>query len=247
MLAFNTVYYGIAAAVVVVVLERVSRGGDASVRKHRRELVAFSGWLVPATLLYTLLQRVDVLVLARLSDRSEVGLYGGAVTLAAVVSVFTSNLSTVFLPKAGRVVRGDDRLRSYTIEAALLIGAIAAVVLTAIATAPLLVRVVLGERYAEAAGPLRVLLLTYAFVSLQPAMSALLFAAGRTFPVFVQRAVELTVAVVAALVLVPRTGAEGAAAAMALAYVAGSVVLAVALLRHLRPGRRSAEEDARGD
>ena len=99
MLIFNTFPYAIAAMVTALWLMHQSVGvrrGNGKVA----ELLRFSGWLIPAGPLYILLQRVDLLILSAHATYRVLGLYGAAVTLSSVASLFTSQLQVVFLPKA---------------------------------------------------------------------------------------------------------------------------------------------------
>ncbi|MDQ3877271.1 MAG: oligosaccharide flippase family protein [Actinomycetota bacterium] len=233
MLLFNTVIYAIAAAFAAVWLFRTSRVRN-SVRRHARALIHFSGWLVPASVLYILLQRIDVLLLAHYATSRVVGLYGGAVMISSVVSLLTSNLQVVFLPKAAEAARPGGNLRSYTAQAALASGGILVLVIVGIAIAPILLRAALGVDYEQATGPLRLILVSYAFIALAPPCTALLYAAGKTFLLFIERLIETVVALTASLILIPRFSATGAAAAVVIGYSVGSafvVFRAVTLVR----------------
>lgn len=232
MLTFNTFPYAVAAIAAVLWLVAQSAGRPG--RDGRvTELLRFSGWLIPSAPLYILLQRVDLLVLSALAAYRVLGLYGAAVTLSSVASLFTSQLQVVFLPKAAECISSPEGRRDFFIQAMATSASIVLVALAGIAFSPWLLRVAFGPQYAAAAQPLRLLLLGYAISATVIPLWSLLYAVGKTRVIFGERVLELLAATGFCLFLVPRYAASGAAAGMALASVFGAVYLVANVKRAL--------------
>jgi O-antigen/teichoic acid export membrane protein len=238
MLVFNTWPYALVAAAVFVYLWSQSRGGPPAGAFVRR-LLRFNAWLVPANVMYIVLQRIDVLILAHLSTYAAVGRYSAAVTVSSVVSLFTSNLQTVFLPRATRALGSRQALRRFAVEAAASTAGIALLVAAAVALAPELIDRTVGPEYAGAAGPLRILLAGYAIIAASVPLQSVAYASGRTKLIFWQRALELVTATTLAFLLIPRAGLEGAAFAMAASAGAGLAFLGLSLALRRDAGGRA--------
>jgi O-antigen/teichoic acid export membrane protein len=205
------------------------------IRTHAATLLKFSGWLIPASVAYIFLQRVDVLLLTRYSDHYQLGLYSSAIRIIGVVSIFTGNLMVIFLPKAAAAVRSRRALNNYLVQSLIAISGILLVILLAIVFAPQMLTLTMGENYLPAAGALRLLLVSYIFIAILSPTSALLYGLDQTVLIFIERCVEIIVAVVAALLLVPAHGMIGAASALVLAYFCGCVFILVCDFTLVKP------------
>lgn len=233
MLVFNTVVYAAVAVGVVVWLGR-KRGGEMATSSALRRLLRFSGWLIPATLCYAVLQRVDFLFLARYADYETLGFYGAAVTVSSVISLFTSNLTVIFLPKAALAIQSREGLRQFLLQMGLALLGIAILAGVGMVWSEPLLRFALGNQYAQAAGPLRLLLVSYVLTAVSGPLATILYAEGRTDLAFGERVVELVAVLVAGYILIPMHGANGAAAAIATSYLLGAVFVTVAVGRSVR-------------
>jgi O-antigen/teichoic acid export membrane protein len=241
MLSFNTFPYAIAAVIATLWLLSRSTSSPKGLAKTS-ELLRFSGWLIPASPLYILLQRVDLIILSRYGSYRVLGLYGAAVVLSSVVSLFTSNLQVIFLPKAAESFSRAEGLHDYFFQAFAASSAIAVVAVVGAVTAPWILRTALGAGYVSAALPLRVLFLGYVVVAMTPPLTALLYAAGRTKLIFGERLLELAVALTLCLILVPRYAATGAATSISLAYLVGGLYVLVNVRRVMREPAPRTEE-----
>lgn len=183
-----------------------------------KTLLGFSGWLIPAGLCYVFLQRIDLLLVARFTDYFNLGLYGAAVRLVGIFSLFTGNISVIFLPKASQAVKSPQFLKKYFAQSSLVTLGILLLIAAGILWAPQLLQITMGPEYTAAAGILRILLVGYAFVAISSPMVCLIYGFGKTQVIFVQRVLELGTALIAFFILMPRLGAPGAAFSLVVAY-----------------------------
>lgn len=193
----------------------------SSLKSQWQRLLRFSSWLIPANLCYTLLERIDMLLLAGFADYFSLGLYGAAVRVVAIFSLFTGNLSVIFLPKAAEAVQSPRALKTYLAQSSLAILGILALITAGIVWAPILISVTLGPNYIGTTELLRVLLVGSAFIALSSPLSCLIYAIGRTSVIFAQRLMELGTALVMAFLLMPHFAALGAALSLVAAYFIG--------------------------
>jgi O-antigen/teichoic acid export membrane protein len=150
--------------------------------KAARELLTFSRGMYGLSLLNLIIQRADVLVLARLYPSAAVGLYMLAVSLVLTPSVFLTNmLGQTLVPALSSVQDNAERLNRILVEVTtwlILLGLPAAVFISL--CAPSILSVAYGPRYIAAVGPLSVASAVVFLTVLHGATTCVLFAKGRT-------------------------------------------------------------------
>lgn len=202
-----------------------------------RNLLALTLPFALASAIGTIYLRLGMVLIDRIADARETGLYALSFRIVEVAVQVPALAVGATLPILARAARDDaDRLRyavQRTLETSMTLGAFAAAGL--VSGAPAIVAVVGGAEYAEAAAVLRwhALALAASF-AYQPYAFALL-SMGRTRAVLGTSLLALTVSAVATVTLASSLGAEGAAAAAALAECCLSLACAVLLPRHGGP------------
>jgi O-antigen/teichoic acid export membrane protein len=159
-----------------------------------------------------------------------------------VISLFTSNLTVIFLPKAALAIQSREGLRRFMLQMGLALLGIAILAGVGMVWSEPLLRLALGDQYAQAAGPLRLLLVSYVLTAVSGPLATILYAEGRTDLAFGERVVELAAVLVAGFILIPAHGANGAAAAIAISYLLGAVFVAAAVGRSVRIASRGASQ-----
>lgn len=202
-----------------------------------KSLLMFTGWLIPASILYTLLQRIDVLLLTRFSDYYQIGLYGSAIRIIAIVSIFTGNLSVIFLPKAAKAMQSIEGVKSYLLQSFIAVSGISLVIIVGIIWTPLIIRLTMGEEYVVASSALRILLIGYIFIAIASPLSCLVYGVNRTDIIFFERLLELGVAFFGGILLIPNFGVVGASLSLCLAYFVGALFIIAFNLRWIRKNR----------
>jgi O-antigen/teichoic acid export membrane protein len=165
---------------------------------------------------------LDQLLMIRLVDSHELGLYAVAVTLAYFSMIITGPLQTVILPRSARE---DRELPVRAFRVTLWTIFISSVVVAALT--PVLLRLLFGSAFSDAAPMVWVLLIAGVPLAGGMVLSVALSAAGRPKRPATGELVALAVTIPGILLLVPVLGGIGAALVSLLAY---SVNLAVQLL-----------------
>lgn len=180
-----------------------------------------------------LLFRIDIYLIQELVDASQrqrdLGLYQAGVRIAEVLLLVPSTLNTVLFAKAA--AREDvEKSALLSAKLGLTLGLIACAGM-ALCGRPLLV-LLFGSRYATSFLPcLLVLLGCTALCFSGPLAGTLSGAAGYPRSVVVAQLAALVANVLANLVLLPRLGIVGAAAASALAYFTSAGLITLAFAR----------------
>lgn len=144
-----------------------------------KSILTFSQGTFGLAILNLIIARADVFVLGRLYPLTSLGLYTMAIALVMTPAVFLSNmLAQTLLPGFSSIQRDDERVNRILIEVTswLRVGVPVAVFLSL--TAPVVLRLAYGTRYAAAAGPLSVATAVAFFTVLNVAPSCALFAKG---------------------------------------------------------------------
>jgi O-antigen/teichoic acid export membrane protein len=193
----------------------LGRPDGSVVRRAFRE-----GWrYFPGDLASIVHLRLDVVLLGILTPASTVGIYVVAYQTAEPVLVIASAATATVLALGHRVGadQGEDaavRLIRETVAMGLLLGVVAAL------AAPILVPVIYGSAFGDAVGPLMVLLPAVILLAISRIAIADLTRHNHLEETVTASVVALLVNLALNLVLIPRAGALGAAAASLGSYFA---------------------------
>lgn len=196
-----------------------------------RQEVSYGLRSYPGILTEITVWRLDQMLLTIFASSTIVGLYTVAVAIAEITSTLASSVADALMPEVASSANSD--------ESALLVGKTMRLTLYAQflvliplwIAAPVILRVVYGEGFVEAAGTMRLLLL--ASVVWSAAMIVISGLNGFGHPGFstIARLCSGVITVVTLFYMLPRWGMNGAAVSSLLGY---STMLVVALLFFLR-------------
>jgi O-antigen/teichoic acid export membrane protein len=203
-----------------------------------KRLVRFARWLFGANLIYMVAQRLDLLLVAALAPLSVVGDYGVALRVVVVVSLLSSTLAPVLLPRASSTEGSPRLIRSYLAHSAVLAGAVAVAVAVAWVCAPFAVTTVFGSEYSGAVGITRVLLFATLSIALYTPLSQLFLIEQEPRKMLYLSIVRVVAIASAGAALVPQYGGVGAAIAVAAAEWLALVFVLLATRTHLRAALR---------
>ena len=187
-----------------------------------RRMLGYGLPLVPVAVAYGLIGSIDRWALQRFASLDAVGTYALALKFFAVVTMGVSAFQLAFMPIAFARAQEPDAPRLYARVLGLYVAIATAGALVAGLAAPLAIRLLATREYAEAARPAQ--WLSFAAVA-QGAYYVCALGINlslRNAWLAVSTGGAAAVAAVASLALVPRFGAEGAAAATFLAYAASA-------------------------
>jgi O-antigen/teichoic acid export membrane protein len=187
----------------------------------------------------TWINRLDFLMLERMADLTQVGLYAAAYRVTNAVEALPLLMMGSIFPLLSRYRDNRDRLgRIYRQSLLALAGLGVAVGLGLTALAPTVVRVLFGAGYQGATAPLRVLVWSSVCVYGFLTSNNLLLGLGRERRLLVLYAVGAAFNLGLNLLWIPRWGVTGAALATTTSYavvLVGATVSAVSLV--VRPVR----------
>jgi stage V sporulation protein B len=174
---------------------------------------------------------IDILLLGYFLSVDEVGIYSTASPTSRLVMAFSTALYAVMLPSVSETVAKRDatQLREYIRYAyKLSIAILLPVTLVSVILSEPIITTIFGARYAAAAAPFEILVVGTAFLGIFTLNSSIFQGVGRPG---IPMAVLISTAVLDAvlnLILIPKFGIIGAAAASTLSFVfagVGSTIL----------------------
>ncbi len=171
-----------------------------------------------ATALALVAYRVELWLLLPLRGGGETGLFGGALRVFDGLRLIPGAVAQGAMPylvEEAQAPRAPARER--TVRSVVLLGVPAALVV--LAFAPEIVALLLGEAFAGAAGPVRVLALAIVPAFINTLLLQSLLAAGHAAQMPRLMALRLAISLGAGLLAIPALGAVGGAATCALAEV----------------------------
>jgi O-antigen/teichoic acid export membrane protein len=190
--------------------------------------VRFATWLFASNLVNLVLQRLDVILLARYADVVEVGLYGAAIRITVVVSLLIGALSGFLLPRVAGTRASRQALRAHLREIRFFSLLLALATLATWLAAPQLVDILFGPEFEGAASLARIVLVGTFLMSISAPLAQLLLAADVPRGVLFLNLTRLVALMVFILVLAPEWGATGVAWAYVIAEVIALAYVSVA-------------------
>jgi O-antigen/teichoic acid export membrane protein len=218
----------------LVRLARTAGNFLAVERSKFAEFASFGKWMLCITVVFFIFQKVDLMFVTRFLSLEEVGVYNVAIQLVMIVSLVTAALTRVFLPKAMSAMGSAHDYAAFLKEAYLAVALVLTVLAGLALGAGMLVDLVYGERYAEAAWLLRILLIGWGLHALYLPLSFVFYAIKRPRTRFLLECATLSAAVVLLLLLAPRFGLTGAAIGMSGAFGFGAVLSGFTAIRMQR-------------
>ncbi|HEX2296466.1 MAG TPA: glycosyltransferase, partial [Actinomycetota bacterium] len=222
-----------AAGCVLALVLSARRIGLAGPRELRRATPRLLRYGLPAhvgSLADLPIRRFDTLMLGASRGAAELGIYTAAVNGAEVMFYLPTAAGSVLLPAAAPL----DAAAARSLTRRVLLIVVTATGLAAAfvaATAPFLVRVLFGPEFAESVLPLRILALGVVGASIRIVLEGALLARRRQALSSAVTVLTLVVIVALDVVLIPRYGAVGAAAASTAAYWVAAVFMYAAFRR----------------
>jgi O-antigen/teichoic acid export membrane protein len=192
----------------------------------------------------TVAGRFDQALMVAMVPSADLGLYAVAVTAAGMSAALTSSLSLALFPELRRESSVEaQRRRTSRALAAVLTSSTGVAAVLAFA-GPWLLAFLFGNSFADAATPLRLLLLGQIANDATGPLTARLLAAGRPGAASQASAAAAAVTVVGLALLVPRLGINGAALTTTVSYLVKCGYCAIAVHRCPSAATVALPEDA---
>jgi len=190
-----------------------------------------------ANTLQFLIQRADVFLVSIFLGVRAVGLYSVAYGVAELLTLLPQRLNNLYVPRIAGERTPDAKRQEVPLSSSLVFVSTAAAALLLALTAPFCIRFFYGEQYAPSVAPFLLLLPGICALAASSIQTAYLSGVGRVSTNAIVAGAGLALNLLLNLVLIPRYGISGAAAASSLAYCAQALLLvqAVARLTKNRP------------
>jgi O-antigen/teichoic acid export membrane protein len=212
----------------------LSRYGRLNIRFDRglsRSLLRFGivGYL--AFITNYLNFRLDTFLVNIFKNATQVGYYAVAVSLAETIWYVSTSAATVLAPRvaAGETQESDDT--TARVSRTVFVVSLAAAVLLGL-TAPLIIRILFGAGFAPSVAAVWLLLPGVVTLSVARVLSSYLLGRNRQQVDLVASLAGLVVTLALDLLLIPRYGFPGAAAASSVAYTATLAVNLTGVIRN---------------
>ena len=232
-LAFGLVAGAVVAMVLSYVVSTYRPRPLVSISEFRA-LLQFSLWTSLTRYLRTLNGNLDFILVGRMIDVATLGLYQMAWRISFVVANAFNSMAVPQITFASFARIQDDKLRmrrAYQQMTELILSLALPAAAALAVVAPVLTSVVLDDRWAGVVVPMQILAAAAGVRALRSQASWVTVGAGWPRTVFIRDVLVTSTLIVALVILVPRSGASGAAWAVLIS-------LAVALPLHARDLRR---------
>ena len=191
------------------------------------------------SILTTLNVSLDTLLLKRMVGDSAVGLYNASYKVVLALTMLPLAVGEAAFPIWARALRASDPRAGLPLRGVLRLVLLAAVPLALVlfAGAPLWIRLAFGEAYAASAPVLRIHAFTLVLMFWNAPLGMRLVARDRMRALNAVFAAVVSINAIANLILIPRYGIEGAAAATLLSEAVSAVLLAALVRRGAGPAQ----------
>ncbi|HWP43309.1 MAG TPA: oligosaccharide flippase family protein [Blastocatellia bacterium] len=224
--------FALAAASVLAVSAYLARGAQKRGEVRAADLFQFQSYLLLSTLVFNLLQKVDIILVKSLSSSDptlasvNAGYYGGAINMANLTYQIIVSVTFVIFPLVSQATFSNDleRTRGYistTLRYTLMMMALVATLFSANAAEAL--RVIYPENYQAATVALSVVAYGMLFFGLLFILTTIISASGRPAVSLIVCIVSLVASATFNAVLVPRFGIDGAAIGTTASMIVGVV------------------------
>ncbi len=183
--------------------------------KIKSHFFSFQKWLTFGFIIAAVHGRIDSVILLKLSGAEATGIYQAAFRFFMPVLQLAGALSLVFAPRFASFPDFSQK-KTYLYKAAKLALGLGCLVLLLIPLAPFLVKFIFGTKYLSSILPLQILSLGFAaFIAGAPYTSHLIYAVNKTKVFLIINLLQLSLLVSLDLIFIPKSGAVGAALALA--------------------------------
>lgn len=192
-------------------------------KKEFYEFLHFNKYLALAGIMYTLLTRVDNLLILNLSNPIEAGLYGSAQRVTFIFPLIAAALASVWSPRFSAFkAKGESLI--YFRKALLLVSVLSLVILVFVPFSSSIINIIFGSAYMNASLPLGILIVSWAlFLITVPAIQYITYYIGKSYLYALIILMQFITVILLDLLLIPSLGSLGAS----VAFLLGNLIAAV--------------------
>lgn len=193
-------------------------------KKEFYEFLHFNKYLAVAGIMFTLLTRIDNLLILNLSNPFEAGLYGSAQRVTFVFPLIAAALASVWSPRFSSF-KDNGESWIYFRKTLLLVCVLSLGALILVPFSSNIINIFFGSAYMNASLPLSILIVAWAlFLITVPAIQYITYCIGKSKLYALIILMQFITVISLDLLLIPSLGAFGAA----IAFLIGNLVAAAA-------------------
>lgn len=189
----------------------------------------FCSPLVIAAMLTFFSSGYERVVLERMGDLVEMGIYVVGATIAGYISVFSKSIDDTFQPDIFQSIVKKDYKKCFKVIS-VKVALISIVVIAFIATAPFVIDILTAGRYTSSVGYAQIVAVSSVTSMLYYSFSQVTIAMGYTSITLTNKIIGSILSVIAYTVLINKYGATGAAWGVVLSYIfffIGNIILVI--------------------
>jgi O-antigen/teichoic acid export membrane protein len=200
---------------------------NAPKRGQLKELISFSKYLALSRGLSAVASRIDVLMIVALTNATEAGIYSTASRVISIYPLLAGSFSTVIAPKFSHIKNSSELKRFVGKVILATFGLILTIFFLILISYPFMTTL-FGQKAAAAVYVFRLLLISMIFfVASVPVVSVVIYYLRKPAILSVNGILQLFIAFIGNLILIPRLGREGAAYSLIVSYGITLVTTAV--------------------
>ncbi len=200
------------------------------------QVLVFTRWVSLYQLITLLGTRLDVFLVGGLADARTLSIYGAAAKVSGLVTAVTNAYYAVLLSSISMAAASPGAVAARSRQARIITAGLSAAMALLAAGAEPVVHILYGDAYVDAIPVLQIMCVGLMFTVLAYPVSAVLFARKKTAGFPVMAALSAAGLIGGNLLLLPRWGAAGAAAAFSLsAFLAWAAATTAGALERRRP------------
>jgi len=232
--------FALAAGCVLGLAAILARGNYRKGQARVGQLFKFQSYVLLFTLVLTLLQRVDLMLIKALSSpdtriaSENAGYYSAAMDIANLTYQVIVSVTFVVFPLVSQSTFADDRVRtkgyiSDTLRYTLMVMALTATLFSSCASGVL--RVIYRETYQAGSSALRIVAFGMLFFGLLYVVTTIISASGQPRVSLMLGIITLVLSTALNAMLIPSNGLAGAATATTVSMMAGTMLACLYLWR----------------
>jgi len=220
---FMYAYFFVAAVIVIILLLRWHMVFRIN-WDYIRQIYSLGFWIFLSSVAVIVQMRIDVLMLQKLGNPVQTGLYSAASSVAMIFPLITMSITATMMPKMDSFLR-DHTVRQFIAKTGKLTKYVLFSCVLLEIVSPLLIRILFGEAYKHAIPVFGILLVSYMFGIVINPISLIYYQVNRAYVLTLVNWGQLLIGYFCNLVLIPPYGANGAAVSSLLLHIFSSAVI----------------------
>jgi O-antigen/teichoic acid export membrane protein len=196
-------------------------------KKAIKDIFHFSKWVLLSYFATVIASRLDIFLISRYKGQEQVGIYSAALQLSLLLPLLIGSMTTVLLPLVSKYKKKAEYL-SYIKKYFIVATAIIILCIPALIISPYLIKIIFGSKYDSSILIFQILFIAYLPSVLANPISLIVFSMNKPKSITIINYLQLVLAVILNVLLIPRYGIFGAA----ISFLVTNISSAIAVLSY---------------